>query len=721
MASSQFTAFGNRFAGLFPLAIAAALVFTQAAHAGPHGQRWSHYPGFFSPGYAGMQAVDFDHDGIDEILVSGSAENGFSPVGQSFIAVFRKETGGFRISNLAPLAVGETFRGELVSITPAGCGDVVTIAAIDDGMGAVKLATFSGPGLVPTASVPAPTYFKLDGVADVDHDGELEAFGTVSEFAWDKSAPKVLDLATGAVEWDGGSYLSTSVTAGQLDADPQLELVLSDSSGFEVQKGYVIDGSSHSVDWEWPDGFQGRALTGNFLAAYSGNEIAIVEPWGSTRIFVSQPSYSPITDYATGEIQAQRAHDVNGDGVDEIVVGEGQWGSIIGYSASDWLHPSFTVSNPEHGVSAVALGEFDGSAGVDVAWGAGLTSTGKDIVGIARTSDGIQIFEKADEAGPHASLLVGDFDNGGSEEVAYLTRESNSGYDGPNIVVLDAKSGEVLRRRDGVMRSWGGPEWIPMVSANLDADPQPELILGGDELYDRQIMVVDGKTLETQWSITGDFGDFAALALVQANGDSVLDVVAAAGGKLGVYSGVNGDLLWQSTEYTVTGRQSLLVADLDDDGQPEIAYGLGDKVYVLDAQTHLVEQPLSFDIDIIGQSVEEDAGDCVHILYGVSELIRRACSGAELSRRSYGPDVNFVRAPEGSTEALLLANDEQIWVDEAGRPDRVLSTSTGAQTGFADLGVLGVAGTEASLYVGSGLGVFRIDYGTRTIHEGGFE
>lgn len=69
--------------------------------------------------------------------------------------------------------------------------------------------------------------------------------------------------------------------------------------------------------------------------------------------------------------------DTNGDSVDEVLTGSGQWGSVTGYRGSDGAK-LWSIPNPEHGVFGIGVGDADNNGGNEVVWGAGLSSTGKD-------------------------------------------------------------------------------------------------------------------------------------------------------------------------------------------------------------------------------------------------------------------------------------------------------------------------------------------------------
>ena len=87
--------------------------------------------------------------------------------------------------------------------------------------------------------------------------------------------------------------------------------------------------------------------------------------------------------------------DINGDGRDEILYGDGQWGSIHAMNAVNGTQ-LWAISNPEHGVTRIAVSDVDGDGNLEVMWGAGWTSTGADHFYVYDLSSRTQEFTSED-------------------------------------------------------------------------------------------------------------------------------------------------------------------------------------------------------------------------------------------------------------------------------------------------------------------------------------
>lgn len=622
--------------------------------AGPAQPLWSVYPGFFSPGGAGIVAADLDGDGIDEAVVTGDA-------GVPFMAVLQASPDAarpYRVVHLRRLASGEAFLGPILKLPgSSGIADRI-VATIGTSMQA-RTVQYAGPALEPLTAAPTTLPFRQSAVADVDADGDLELIGTLGE-SWFSAPVSIRSLASGAVEWTD-TIPSAAVGVGQLDADPALELVVSQTGN---SNGRILDGASRAVQWTYPDGFGGRIAFGNFLGSPADREFAVVETWGKTRIFVSQPSFSPVREYDTGEIQAVTVRDIDGDQLDDLIVGQGQWGAVIAYNtATGQSIRSF--SNPEHGVSAVAVGQFDGDPGLELVHGAGLTSSGRDVLRILSIADGQEEMTLADEAGPHSSVAMGDLDGDGSEEVVYATLESDSGYAGINLHVLNAASGTLLRSRNNVMEAWGANPGASIRLINLDSDPQLEIVVGLSQNYSARLMVLDGISLADQWARTLDGEAVADVLVVDRSGSPALAL--AIGGRVLLLDAITGTELWRSVSFLVTGSQTLVAGNLDADANPEIALSVGMRAYVLDPVTGLLDRIIDPGSTILGQRIESSSAGCLHVIVLTTELRRLRCAtGDPESRRSLPFTATLVAFPGDSRDVLVVGDGSRIRLDGNG-------------------------------------------------------
>jgi len=56
-----------------------------------------------------------------------------------------------------------------------------------------------------------------------------------------------------------------------------------------------------------------------------------------------------------GDLNSVKVADVNNDGIAEVIVGNGQWGSVIVYNGNNGGKMA-SITNPEHGVFGIGVG-----------------------------------------------------------------------------------------------------------------------------------------------------------------------------------------------------------------------------------------------------------------------------------------------------------------------------------------------------------------------------
>lgn len=676
---------------------------------------WSHYPGYYSPGGAGIALPDLDGDGQTEVVLTGGGSDGFS-YSRQFLATLEHQVSRYATTDIRSIGSTWSFAGnvQLVSGTP-GNPDSVVVALRELNTGEAVLVTYSGKPLRETARVVIPTEFSLRQIADIDGDGQLEALGCLcGRFA--SEAPAVLlDYMTGAVEWTDANP-AYHMAAGQLDEDPALEIVLGTS--YSSAPGRILDGASRAPQWSYPDGFRGTPVFGNFRGSPDAREFMIVEPWGVSRIFVSQPIFSPVAEITTGEVGAHAVHDVNGDGYQDLVVGQGQWGSMVAWSTVNG-QTLFSWPNNDHGVSAVAVGNLDGQAGLELVFGTGLSHSGRDVVKVMDVGTGVLRHESADEGGPHSTLVQTDIEGDGPGELVFVTQSSNSNYSGGNLVVLDAETGIERRRRPSAFSSgfWGGPGHL-LLAIDIDGDGVREIIGAAGGI----VSAVDGISLNDRWRVSNLPEVVHAMATMQLNGDAVDDIVLALSNRLVILDGRNGAELYRSVSFTSQNQARLAIGNADADPQLEVALSLGPTVYIIDPTLGLVESFLSSSAAIQGMQFESSGGLCTLVLTLSDRLDRRACgSGVSLSTRMLGMAATMVRFASDSTGDLIVSDGQRVHRIQ-GSTVMASTANIDLDLGHRNLAVVTPTGSDHLVYIGGETGVHRITLPPETsLFGSGFE
>jgi outer membrane protein assembly factor BamB len=412
--------------------------------------------------------------------------------------------------------------------------------------------------------------------------------------------------------------------------------------------------------------------------------------------------------------------------LDHIAVGSGQWGEIKIYDPRNG-DAVFSAANPEHGVSAIAGGNLDGDAGVELVYGAGLTSTGEDLLRIIDSASLQNEYFALDEVGPHSALARGDAAGGHSDQVAYVTRASRSEYAGSNLHVLDAGSGRALRSRDDVMRSWN--QAAPFLAiAQLDDDAQGEIVLASAYLYTPAVAVFDGVTLEDEWrrqDFVNESATISSLAMADVNADGVSDVmVALSTGRIHVLDGRNGASIWQSV--TIQGDTPPVMSSFStSSGAVGVLLGRGNGIYVLDTSAGLVTSVKKTSASIAALHSWESGDNCeVGALDVQNVLSVYACADLSYKRQLQMPvETRFFRPFDTQATRFIAAAGHLLYEVRAGRLPALVSGVLGDQAGAGNQGevIPDADGKSADVVIGSMHMVTRLRVESEDLFADGFE
>lgn len=548
-------------------------------------QKWQYGIYGSSIGQAGLFTTDLDGDGKPEVIASASA-GGFGDNVQWYV-VRKDANGGYEQVWRSPIYGVTIVRLLLADMNGDGKSDVVV--ALSDG----TIRIYDGPTLkeIRTLTLAAP--LGDVAVADLDGDGAKEIVTT------DGSGVFVYDAGSGQLKWHVSSGGGSSIAVGNVDTDPALEIVTTSYGG----KGYVLNGLTGSVKWEYINSFGAKVRLGD-LDGDGMQEIIGMSSWYKITIFDADLK-SPAWEIATSlDIGTAEVIDTDGDGIPEIVYGDGQWGKV--HAVDVRTHSEkWAVNNPEHGVSGIALGDVDQDGSKELLWGAGGTSSGPDHLYIANPLTGAIRWQSLDFSGL-STLAVGDVDNDGQDEIVMVTSSSNSGYDEGIIHIFDARTHALKFRQKLGIRDWTGGNRVVRIG-DVDGDGRTEFVVTTSNLYDGVVQVYDGATCTLKRQSAGYSGNyFSAVAVGDVDNDGKSEIVAGQGrehtGADGVHLVVfDGDTLqekWRSVDLGVYwgSAYDIKLADLDKDGHPDIIATLtGSRLIVFDGVTHtlklMIESP----------------------------------------------------------------------------------------------------------------------------------
>jgi FG-GAP-like repeat len=465
------------------------------------------------------------------------------------------------------------------------------------------------------------------------------------------------------------------IAVGQMDGDPGLEIA--------TTSGHVIDAATRTVQWHWPDGF-GARLRAADIDGDGRDELIAAEAWYFVWAYDVErqlPKWSIPTDLDVGAIQVA---DVDADGTQELLVGDGQWGSVHAYDTATQVE-EWAIANPEHGVTNIAVADLTGDAIPEILWGAGASSTGSDHLYVADWQSRSIIGENQHLDGPFLGPEVGDLDGDGIDELVVVSFTSESGYESGRIAVIDGSTLTVRAVSPGVAGGWAGWTGVHDLSLrDLDGDGRPEILVATDYLY-------DGLIEAYSFSAANDFtlmwtnqewpsgSPFSSVEVADIDGDGLVEVVGggsrehtgADGVFIYAYDGVTGEEKWRTLQMGDywSSITDLVVADIDADGAVEVA-GLveGGDIYVFDGATGALDAI----IEAQGTTLTTTSTT------GGLDLLVGDAAGRLSVRRFDGagyPEVGHADLGPDPIDGLTVTGDGSLWVGSAGvlrRFDQVL-------------------------------------------------
>lgn len=293
--------------------------------------------------------------------------------------------------------------------------------------------------------------------------------------------------------------------------------------------------------------------------------------------------------------------DLDGDGTQEILIARGDHILAVHDAATgtiEWSHPTSYL-----GYSRPAVGDI-------------LPAAGKEVVLVELNgtlsiihSDGSTAWQRNLSASTWAPPYIADFDKDGTSEIAVGTNEGVS-----------------LFERDGE-QAWRRNSSVPgMVTAPVDTDPAPELIVANDSK--QAVSALDGATGRVIWSQSVE-GKPAFNAVGDGDGDGVSEVyVGVSGGRLAALDATDGTVEW-TTDLTQDDRGVMpppSLGDLDGDGTPELVAGIpegeltvldpstGEQLATYEREVPIWSHPTLVDLDADGQKD-------ILVLYGDGRVV----------------------------------------------------------------------------------------------------
>lgn len=416
-----------------------------------------------------------------------------------------------------------------------------------------------------------------------------------------------------------------------------------------------------------------------------------------------------------GSIDAFILYDVNDDGQKDVVCGTG-FGEIAAYDLEDgsvlWKDDGIRWSND---VNSLAMGDFDGDDEWEIVLGTACGSSRNDELFVLNRFRNIEWRSNVIKGG-FRDIEVVDIEQDGRKEIITLSVEQYNETDGV-VTIYDAVTKEV--KNEFWLEEWGGFHIGASVEvADYDRDGDLDIIVV--TAADARVRVIDGLTKEVikekSFEDTKMRG-LGTLVVEDIDQDGNLELITSNGDKLYILN-KNLEVEWNSVTLNNTFQyftNDLLVGNVDEDEGDEIVFCNG-FIYRFDDEEYRQRQTDNNEYTAITLLDWDDSGDMeiiagskrgyIHILDGSSlELISELPFGNYHIDGIQAADFN----QDGKDELLVTADEYLFVVDKEG--NAVRSGKLDVHLGMGDAIVVEDYDDNGylNLLVGSNYGVFDID------------
>lgn len=433
------------------------------------------------------------------------------------------------------------------------------------------------------------------------------------------------------------------VVLGNVDNDAAIEIITND--------GYVYDGSTFANQWFYASGY-GAFIDVGDVDNDGVDEIFGATSWDDVALFdaVAKEQTWSKDNFNTCSVIVENIDD---DPQEELVIGDCQWGNIHAYDLSSGVEVFDGLWDMyDHGSKSLVYGDSDNDGDQELHWGTGQSSSGEDYL-VAADNDGVRTHTPGELNG-FISLGVSKVND--IEKSIFIVTATDSGYSGPMIAMLNSE-GEIDL-------SSGYGRLISGTMTDYDGDGSKELFANIDSVfYNGSLKLIDLDSGSTKWEINSSQGNsYRHMGVIDLNNDDVKDLVYASDGAIEVVDIVNETLLTTISLERAVGYSDL-ITDVNGDGRSDIIMTdlQSVKVYIQSGGSFNLVSTINADCELLEAiQLDNDSGSeiaCLSNTWSNGTLRTYDFNGSYLSQQnSFDLDFevkDFVTDPDDPSTVYL--------------------------------------------------------------------
>ena len=455
-----------------------------------------------------MWVGDFDGDGKNEILSTDS-------IGSIFLLEY--DSGTYQQKWVYPFKVpSEGQIKQVLAINIDNDSELEIIVVTENG-----ISLINGLNSLATLLFSSDNYLTFATVKDIDNDGTPELAYLSSSKRYSSSDISLNVISMVAPEQ---SLFSTNVSEAKqiefanVDADSNFELI--------TNNGLVYDTSTWQNQWFSGTEFGNASVT---TGDYNGDgiaEIAGANRWGNIAVY-SATDKSQLDSLDNFNTCSLHSTDVDNDTIDELLVGDCQWGNITAYKLiNNKLTSLWSVNMQDHGSISLTSGDSDNDGKVELHWGSGISHTGEDIfVSADLEGSSVSIKEEA------TSSQLGSYNSAGwanitddQERAVFFIPRTGSGYGGSRIATMDQQGHFELS--DEISSNWDNSAYA--VTTDYNNDGFGDIFLPSTQTYDGSFAAMQLNDNSIHWQTAGGYNsNIGIIKAKDINADGFDDAIYA--------------------------------------------------------------------------------------------------------------------------------------------------------------------------------------------------